>query len=217
MKGPSSSGDPRGNGARRVIRRTGGNERGGGGALTGDEDIAGRRGGGGGRRGEVAAPPQCGRWLQRASGKPRFAPAARRARPAPPRSAPSRRPPRSLVAPDGAASGRRTRRTRLLRRPCPTMLWCCWRSRPAAVRGARQERLLRGTRPGTHQGRGGAAERSRWPGRPQAAALDLEGGGSGCCLGKEKGKLVRGLGHPSDNLLPFHMRSGGFVIGRFTI
>ncbi|KAG2570183.1 hypothetical protein PVAP13_7KG031644 [Panicum virgatum] len=108
MKGPSSSGDPRGNGARRVIRRTGGNERGGGGALTGDEDIAGRRGGGGGRRGEVAAPPQCGRWLQRASGKPRFGPAARRAHPAPPRSAPSRHPPRSparveegrLVAPD---------------------------------------------------------------------------------------------------------------------
>src|SRR6185312_13496106 len=105
MKGPSSSGDPRGNGARHVMRRTGGNERGGGGALTGDEDIAGRRGGGGGlgggRRGEVAAPPQCGRWLQRASGKPRFAPAARRARPTPPRSAPSRRSPRSLAAPDG--------------------------------------------------------------------------------------------------------------------
>ncbi|KAG2570370.1 hypothetical protein PVAP13_7KG073900 [Panicum virgatum] len=104
--------DSRGNGACRVIRRTGGNERGGRGALTGDEDITGRRGGGGalggGRRGEVAAPPQCVRWLQRASGKPRFAPAARRARPAPPRSAPSRRPPRSparveegrLVAPD---------------------------------------------------------------------------------------------------------------------
>ena len=75
MKGPSSSGrDPRGNGASCVIRRTGGNEHGGGGALTGDEDIAGRRGGGGGlgggRRGEVAAPLQCGRWLQRGSGKP---------------------------------------------------------------------------------------------------------------------------------------------------
>jgi hypothetical protein len=74
-----------------VVRRTGGNERGGGGALTGDEDIGARRGGGGGvgggRRGEGAAPPQCGRWLQRASGKPRFAPAARRARPAPSRSA----------------------------------------------------------------------------------------------------------------------------------
>ena len=204
-----------------MMRRTRGNERGGGGALTGDEDIVGCRGGGGGlggrRRGEVAAPPQCGRWLQRTSGKPRFAPVARRARPTPLRSAPSRRPPRSLTAPDGAASGRRTTRTRLLRRLCPTLLWCCWWSRPAVVRGARQERLLRGTRPGTHQGRGGAAERSRWPGGPQAAALDLEGGGSGCCLGKEKGKLVRGLGQPSDNLLPFHMRPGGFVIGWFTI
>lgn len=146
MKGPSSSGDPRGNGAHRVMRRTRGNERGGGGALTGDEDIVGCRGGGGGlggrRRGEVAAPPQCGRWLQRTSGKPRFAPVARRARPTPLRSAPSRRPPRSLTAPDGAASGRRTTRTRLLRRLCPTLLWCCWWSRPAVVRGARQERLF---------------------------------------------------------------------------